>query len=172
MQINFIISRPYNELFGDFDRSLIEKEKQLLLELWSEEGNKFVSFIEKQTTRKFKKNIYDCYLVQKLPKKGISTPLSIKVFGKTKGEFIILIHELLHILFVENKDFFMPMFKDLILKHNVIMKTAVHVIIYDILHKAISHIYDEKLFFKIREKEQYYADSFNLLDELGELKYF
>ncbi len=116
MEINFIISRPYNGLFGDFDRSVIEKEKDSLLELWSKDGEKFISFIEKETTKKFKKNVYDCYLVQNFLRKGISAPLTIKVFGKTKGEFITLIHELLHVLFVENRDFFTPIFKDLIIK--------------------------------------------------------
>ena len=109
MKVNFFYSEPYDRMLTDMlgnsfpnEQPMIIKKYQKNLEsCWKKEENKIIKEIEKISNLKFKSNV-DCYIVNDMFYDAISNPFTIRIekdLGRIKS---ILIHELIHILFVQN----------------------------------------------------------------------
>lgn len=170
MKINFIISKPYCDLFSDVkDYSVLMEEKKRLEELTESKLQSIIKDMSQYTKCNFKKDEYDCYLVPNFPRGGISYPLTIKIQNKPMGEFLTLIHEIIHILMVENKIKFMPIINNLKNKYpkekHIII---VHVVLFDILREIIKKNFEKDYFKEIKEKTIPYKRSFEILEEIKE----
>ena len=109
MKVNFFYSEPYDRMLTDMlgnpfpnEQPIIIKKYQKNLEsYWKKEENKIIKEIEKISNLKCKSNA-NCYIVNNMFYDAISNPFTIRIekdFGRMKS---ILIHELIHILFVQN----------------------------------------------------------------------
>ena len=125
IKIQFHYSVPYDELLsisslGEFSHSQAVVAKHYIESLesfWREESKKIVPSIEKVTGLKFRGNV-DCYVVSNMLFEAISHPFTIKMdsdFSKLRGIFV---HELLHILFVQNGTKALPVVNQLYGDHN------------------------------------------------------
>lgn len=168
MKINFIISGPYCNLFGPInDNSILNEEKNRLEELTESKLQSILQDMSQYTKCDFKKDEYDCYLVPNFPKGGISDPLTIKIQNKPLGEFLTLIHELIHILMMENKNKFRPIINKLKKEYpKEEDKILVHVVLFDILREAIKNNFEEDYFKEIKEKTIPYKRSFEIAEEM------
>ncbi len=172
MKLDFINSTPYSELFGDQNQNLIRDCESKLIQLWDKYEKKILELIFKETNLKFKESCYSCYLLSNFPKRGISSPLTIKVTSKYLGCFITLIHELLHILMVENKLFFNPIIKKLEKNHTTIKKIElIHVVIFDLLQKIINELFEKEMAEQLRNNLFTYLDANQILKEIKEIEY-
>jgi hypothetical protein len=167
MEVDFIISNPYVSLFGFKDYDELYRVKKDLENLWLSKGKEVIEFIEEETGVKFKNSTYDCYLVGKFPYKGISKPITIRVSKKVSGNFVTLIHELIHNLLVENKGHFKGMFEELGIEEDGRVES--HIVIFDLLKKICEKFIDKDLFLEIRiVNEQYFKKSFEFLDKFSD----
>lgn len=168
MKINFIISRPYCNLFCEVDNySILREEKRKLEEITNSKLPSIVKDMSQYTKCDFKKEEYDCYLVPNFPKGGISCPLTIKIQNKPLGEFLTLIHESIHILMVENKTKFRHIINNL--KENYPKEKhiiIVHVVLFDILREVIKNNFEKDYFKEIKEKTIFYKRSFEIVEEM------
>ncbi len=109
MKINFKYSIPYDEMLSSMKGEELSSSQNMIAKNYIKELNQFwekeslgvFNAIEKISGLKFKKNV-DCYIVSDMAFEAISHPFTLKMcldFKRLKG---ILIHELLHVLFVQN----------------------------------------------------------------------
>jgi hypothetical protein len=90
--------------------SVLEKVS-LFKEVWKNKGDNILEFLSKNTGLQFKRNIIDCFIVTATPK-DMSSPLVIRS-RYTEKEFIyIILHELIHILFSDNKVKYLEEYKN------------------------------------------------------------
>jgi len=109
MKINFKYSMPYDEMLSSMKGEELSSSQNVIAKtyikelkgFWEKENERVVNAIEKASGLRFKKDV-DCYVVSDMTFEAISHPFTLKMcldFKRLKG---ILIHELLHILFVQN----------------------------------------------------------------------
>jgi len=109
--IDFIYSSVYDELFTSMKKKkysgkqFIEMEKfsAMLQSFWEKEGKKIIREIERVTKLKFKKEV-DCYIVSEMFFEAISHPFTVKMCNNIDRLRGIMVHELIHILFVQNEN--------------------------------------------------------------------
>ena len=110
MKINFRYSTPYDEMLSimsgeelSHSQALIAKEYlEKVNEYWEKEGKKISKEIEKVSGLKFNKDV-EGFVVSEMAFEAISHPFTIKMcndFNKLRG---VLVHELLHVLLVQNE---------------------------------------------------------------------
>lgn len=163
MKINFIVSNVYNSIFNS-DKD-ISKFKSNIEEFADEYLVEVIEFIEKETKVSFKRKEYDCFLVDKFPVKGISSPLTVRVSNETFLDFITLIHELIHILMVENRDKFTKLAYSLDLENN---KVFSHVIIFDLINKINAKFFDNR---DLGKNMEVYPESHQFLEKIKRIDY-
>ncbi len=159
MKLEFIYSPIYDNLLTDMSKKEfsnnqikeMEFYKEELELIWKKEENKIIKEIEKISKLKFKSN-RKCFIVNNMKYTAISNPLTVKRehIERTKT---ILIHELVHILFEDNKD----KIKKLIEKSypEESMDFKIHVPVLLITRKVVEKLYGEKEFNIILEKEMH-----------------
>lgn len=168
MKINFIYSPPYDELLSEMSNILFSDEQiielreytqKLTLE-WRKTERKIIKEIESTAGLKFKKNV-DCFVVKNMGFKAISNPLTLK-FNKNIDQLKAdLIHELIHVLFLQNSNKILNLItnfhpeKD----HNF----QLHFPLLLIQKRVLTNMYGESFFSSIFKKESSYQDLKELL---------
>jgi hypothetical protein len=137
----------------------------LFQKTWSETEDLFFNFIEQYTKLQFQRNVIDCFIVSAISR-DMSSPLIIRSrYDET--EFIdSLIHELLHILLVDNN---VSRFK---YNKEISERTSNHINIFALLScfylKALK---DENRLEKIKEKADDnnpdYKKAWEIVEEIG-----
>ncbi|MBS3168123.1 hypothetical protein J4216_03305 [Candidatus Woesearchaeota archaeon] len=159
MKIEFIYSPIYDNLLTDMSKKefneaqLKEMEfyKEELEAIWKKEESKIIKEIEKISNLKFKIN-RQCFIVNSMRYTAISNPLTIKKEHIERAK-TILIHELIHILFEDNK----VKLKELIEKTypEEAVEFKIHVPVLLITRKVIENLYGQKEFKIVLEKEMH-----------------
>jgi len=108
MKINFEYSLAYDmmlgEMVGNFNPASIENSRLYLdsvRSFWSKNEDKVIKEIEKVSRLKFKKAA-DCFIVNSMPYESLSHPFTIKIENNSDKLLAIFVHELTHILLVQN----------------------------------------------------------------------
>ena len=111
---------PYDEMLSmmkgealSSSQGIIAKEYIAKLDgYWKKYGGKIVTAVEKASGLKFKQDI-DCYVVSDMAFEAISHPFTLKMcsnLGRLNG---IMVHELLHVLFVQHHEKILPVLNGL-----------------------------------------------------------
>jgi len=162
-EIHLLKNEKYNrDVWEKYVESFIHKLKKE----WNKNGYDILKYMEQITGLKWKENKIICYVIKMSEFGPISDPLTIPIQLKhkkniftltTKRFFDILIHELIHNLFIQNKDKLSKYFDSLINKKykNLSWNIAIHVPVHAI-HKEIF----DKFFEKRRFKEEIEACSY------------
>ncbi len=108
MKINFEYSWAYDmmlgEMMGSFNDNKIENSKLYLDSVrgfWDNNGDRIIREIESASKLKFKKSV-DCFIVNSMFYESLSHPFTIKIEKDIDKLFAIFVHELAHILMVQN----------------------------------------------------------------------
>ncbi|HLC62896.1 MAG TPA: hypothetical protein VJJ21_01110 [Candidatus Nanoarchaeia archaeon] len=110
MKVNFRYSTPYDEMLSIMSGEELSHSQTMIAkgylgkinEYWGKEGAKIAKEIEKVSGLKFNKDI-EGFVVSEMAFEAISHPFTIKMcddFNRLRG---ILVHELLHVLMVQNE---------------------------------------------------------------------
>ena len=129
LKVYFIYSHPYDRTFCELLKvKRKEKEvKKLISSLNKKERyiSRICKAIEKATGLMFKKDV-KCYVVSDTLWKGFSDPLTIRL--SNINEFInVLIHELIHVISVQNKNRMKILNKLIERRFNLPLHTRVHI---------------------------------------------
>lgn len=139
----------------------------LFKQAWFKRENVFVDFLNNTLGLNFKRNIIDCFVVSAIPR-DMSSPLLIR--SRWSGEeFVdVLMHELIHILFSDNKT------KKIVIDEvGLSQRTINHIMVFAVLKKFYLEILkDEKRLKKVMEKStspnnQEYLKAWNLVEKIG-----
>jgi len=152
MKVNFFYSEPYDRMLTDMlgnsfpnEQPMIIKKYQKNLEsCWKKEEDKIIKEIEKISNLKFKSNV-DCYIVNDMFYDAISNPFTIRIekdLGRIKS---ILIHELIHILFVQNSQKLIKLIEEVPEKQH---SYKVHFPLLLIHRKVLENLYGKSYFQK------------------------
>lgn len=143
----------------------VEKKIELFKEAWKKEEKTLLKAIHKITKLKFKANIIDCYIVSAITR-DMSAPLIIRS-RYTEEEFIdVLLHELLHKLFVDNG---LKKIKDL----EESKTTINHIKVFAVLkYLYLDFLKNEERLGRVMQKSkegnnQDYARAWEIVDERG-----
>ena len=110
MKLNFEYSIPYDRMLTVMSMNEYhEKQKDevkdyifMLGESWKGVEKRIIRGIEKAAGLKFKEDA-TCYVVKNMADYAISHPLTLKMEKNLDKANVVLMHELIHILFVQNK---------------------------------------------------------------------
>ena len=107
MKVKFHHSQDYDQMLTvmmgiKFDPLKAREYKIDFQTEWENQENKILKTIEKASKLKFKSKI-DCYIVQSMAYKAISHPLTISTEEDVQKNIHLLIHELIHIILVQNQ---------------------------------------------------------------------
>lgn len=110
MKINFEYSSVYDELLTHMTNNQYNNKQFLEMQsyalefekYWGKNENKIIKEIQKVSGLKFNQNV-KCFIVKHLGFRAISYPLTIKFIKDFKYLTAVLIHELIHILFMNNE---------------------------------------------------------------------
>jgi len=129
LKVYFVYSHPYDRTFCELLNTK-QKEKEIRRFINSlNKKKKYISrickAIEKATGLKFRKDVR-CYVVSDTLWKGFSDPLTIRLANM--NEFInVLIHELIHVISVQNKNRMKILNKLIERRFNLPLHTRVHI---------------------------------------------
>ena len=155
-----------------FDPSKIEEESKdfivSLIEEWNKVKEGVISYIEELTNLKYKSQKINCYVIHTSTMNPISDPLSIainfkmgdEIFTLTKERFVdMMIHELIHNLFIENeketKEYFNKLLSGM---YSDNWNISTHVLIHAIHKKIFEKFFEKKRFDEEIESSSYYPD--------------
>src|SRR3989344_432922 len=152
MKINFRYSMPYDEMLSimrgeelSHSQAMIAKDYIARVnELWDGEGREIIKEIERAAGLRFKQDV-DCYIVSEMAFEAISHPFTLKMcsnFEKLRG---ILVHELLHVLFVQNDKKILPVLNNMAGEHSY----RVHFPVLVCERRVLERLYKE---FKIEKR--------------------
>lgn len=110
MKLYFDYSVPYDRMLtvmsmSEYSEGQKERVKEYMFKLedyWRKDERKILNSIEKTAKLKFKKDAV-CYIVENMSDYAISHPFTMKIEKNLERAKIVLMHELIHILFVQNK---------------------------------------------------------------------
>ena len=119
MKIIFEYAEIYDEVLTEMSRKKIdpeqEKQEEELVrkfsQYWKSKETKIISSIQKNRKLKFKRKEIKCYFVNHLGYHAISNPLTIRIGGTLEDMRDILVHELIHNLFIDNEKLTLPIIK-------------------------------------------------------------
>src|SRR3990167_9793090 len=108
MKINFEYSLVYDmmlgEMMGSFDVKP-EKDSRIYInsvrKFWDKKGARIIKEIENVSKLKFKRDV-ECFVVNSMFYESLSHPFTIKIEKDFDRLFAIFVHELVHILLVQN----------------------------------------------------------------------
>jgi len=178
MKIDFVWSFIYEEQMhlpeGSFyDRNKAEKEVlefiKLLRKDWKPIEKDVLLYIEKVSGLKWKKEELKCYVVSLSKHMPISDPLTIsikfkageEIFELTKERFLdMMIHELIHNLFIQNSNVLTSYFKNLINGKygSTNWNTAIHIPLHAIHEKVFLKFFSKERFDEELESCSYYPE--------------
>lgn len=143
----------------------VEGKIELFQKIWEKQGVSLLKSIYKITKLKFKRNVIDCFIVSVTPR-DMSAPLIIRS-RYTEEEFIdVLLHELLHKLFVDNG---LKKIKDL----EESKTTINHIKVFAVLkYLYLDFLKDEERLGRVMQKSKEgnnkdYARAWEIVDERG-----
>lgn len=122
---------------------------------WEKIGNNILKYMEEITNLKWKKSGIDCYVIEVSQFGPISDPLTIpinlfynsQISSLSVDRFIdMMVHELIHNLFVQNEDKIMDDYFDYLIKKykGVGWNAAIHVPVHAIHKEIFMKFFDEK----------------------------
>jgi hypothetical protein len=139
------VENKYPEYSIPQKEDVLEKVK-LFKNVWDKKGDIILDFIIKNTGLEYKRNIIDCYIVTATPR-DMSSPLIIRSRYNEKEFLYIILHELIHNIFSDNKVKYNIEFKE----DNQTIKN--HVVLFLLIKKYYLEIEkDENFLNEIREK--------------------
>ena len=109
MRLNFFYSAPYDRMLTEMsgfdysDKQSIEAKKYIIKieKNWRKTGEKIVKEIEKVSKLKFRDDS-TCFLVKNMYYNALSHPLTIKIHNDYDKFNDVLMHELIHVILVQN----------------------------------------------------------------------
>src|SRR3989338_5892909 len=161
MRIDFEYSTPYDRMLtimsmGDYSDVQKDAIKSYIYDLeksWKVDEKRILGEIESVSGLKFKKNDIICYVVKNMADYAISHPLTMKVEKNLERASIVLIHELIHILFVQNKksEKLIGYLSKNYGEHNLHFR--VHLPLFIVQRKVIENLYGKNYFTKVLRTE-------------------
>ena len=175
-KINFIYSDIYQEVYHlpknykynfKIDEKFVESYINFISKEWKKYGSKILKYIQKITNLKFKRKEIDCFVIKISKYVPISHPLTIPIQGTdgqniltlTKEQFFdMLVHELIHNLFIDNEKKTKKYFNYIIKKkyRRYSWNTSIHVPLHAIHKEIFLKFFDENRL----KKEIYFASFF------------
>ncbi|MDD5178046.1 MAG: hypothetical protein PHT54_02055 [Candidatus Nanoarchaeia archaeon] len=163
MKINFVYAFDYDRMLtlvlGErfCDEQILEMRGYLhdVEEFWKKEQNSIINQIEKIAGMRFKGDA-DCYLVKDMFYTALSHPMTIKKeddFDKSKA---ILIHELIHVLFVQNKnkgEKMLRLLNEMFPGQDMVFRAHFPLLLVE--RKVIESIYGDKFMKKVLEMDRH-----------------
>jgi hypothetical protein len=147
------------------NEDILEKVK-LFRKAWEEKGHLFINFLYDETGLEFKRNIIDCFIVS-ATSRNMSAPLIIGS-GCSEEKFLdTMYHELVHVLFSDNKTEKSEKFKE------ETMTVQNHVVLFAILKKFYLEVLNDEIGLKriydksSDEKNKEYRRAWDIVDEIG-----
>ena len=158
MKIEFIYSPIYDNLLTDMSKKKFSVEQMKEMEFyreeleatWKKEESKIINSIEKISKLEFKGN-KQCFLVYNMKYAAISNPLTIKREPYLTRAKTILIHEVIHTLFEDNKEKLQKIIEKTYPDESI--EFRIHVPVLLITKKVIEEIYGDNIFQEIINKE-------------------
>jgi len=175
MQVEFKYSFIYEQQIhhpGEFDFNIVENEvKNFISNLksdWNRVEKDLIDYLQKITNLKFKSNKINCYVVHTSSYMPISDPLTIAInlktdngtFGLEKERYLdMMIHELIHNLFIENEKETDRYFKELFSgKYSNNWNISIHVLVHAIHKKIFDKFFSKERLDEELEISNYYPD--------------
>jgi len=161
MRIHFVYSAPYDRMLSLMSTLTYHEEQIIELKLyikelesyWKKHEKKIIKEIEKVSKLKFKHD-ERCYVVKNMNYIAFSHPFTIKMNSNLEETKLTLLHELMHILFVQNTKKSKILIKSL---HNLYPEKdiffKVHIPLCLVERKVVENLYGKTYFNKVLEKE-------------------
>ena len=139
------------EVSEKFVKSFIEK----ISDKWDELGAEILKYMETITNLKWKNSEINCYVLEVSPFGPISDPLTIdinlfdngNIYSLSVNRFIdMLVHELIHNLFIQNEDEIIDNYFDNLVKEykEEDWNTAIHIPVHAIHKEIFMKFFDKK----------------------------
>ncbi len=163
MKLKFRYSVPYDRMltlmmgmeYSDEQERMVKKYIKDISVKWDIIGKKTITEIEKVSGLKFKGNM-DCFVVNKMYYIAISHPFTIEYglkFGDLKS---IIIHELIHIILVQNGDKILDYLNSLYVNKDADFRLHLPVLLIE--RKVDENLFGKEYFKKISKKERKFED--------------
>ena len=160
MKVNVEYSIPYDRMLtvmsmNEYSERQKDEIKNYIFNLensWKKQEKKILREIEKVAGLKFGADV-TCYVVKDMSDLAISHPLTLKIEKNLERANIVLMHELIHVLFVQNKrsekllEYLTKIFPD---KH---LHFRVHLPLFLVQRKVIENLYGKIYFSKVLKQE-------------------
>lgn len=101
MKINFVFSPVYNSILGSDKFPEAKEYLQDIEKRWGHFGDALKNRITELLHLSWQETSVDCFLLKKGP--SFSYPLTVNAFEKKGRFFIVLAHELIHVLMRQNE---------------------------------------------------------------------
>jgi len=160
MKVTMYYSWKYDEMLAQMTRKklksndindIIEFTKRFE-KRWKTREVKILNSIEKNSKLKFKEKAIRCYFVNHMIWKGNSQPLTVKMGGTLEDMEIVIIHELIHNIMVDNKDKLLNLVEEHYPEEGDYFR--VHIPLLLIEKGVIEDIYGKKFFNKFLERDK------------------
>jgi len=160
MKINFEYSIPYDRMLtvmsmNDYYDAQKDEVKNYMFKLeegWKKQEKKITKEIENASGLNFKSDV-TCYVVKNMADYAISHPLTLKMEKNLERMNIVLMHELIHILFVQNIKS-QKLLEYLAKKFPVqTLYFKVHLPLFLVQRKVIEKLYGRQYFSKVLKTE-------------------
>jgi|AntRauTorcE11897_2_1112592.scaffolds.fasta_scaffold06469_3 hypothetical protein len=144
----------------------IQEKIKLFKKAWEEKSDTFINFLYKETGLEFKRNVIDCFIVSATPR-DMSAPLIIRSRYNEEEFLDTMYHELIHILFSDNKVSRDESFK------NESIRVQNHIALHALLKKFYLEVLNDEVGFKriydksSDEKNKEYRRAWDIVDEIG-----
>ncbi len=158
-KMKFIYSKIYDSLFGETGNEADIKAKiRKFAEFFENKEDSIFSEMEQQSEMKWILKPKVCYICPNLPLRGISSPLSLKLLDDFDEMLITLIHELSHVIILQNntgtKDALLNKLKKKYPAES--NKTLIHIPVINLCNKTIKslfpNLYKKSIAFHIKIK--------------------
>lgn len=160
MKVSFEYAGIYDEVLSEMSRKKLEpnqsKEAEEITKrfkmYWQIKEKKIISSIEKNSKLKFKRKEIKCYFVNHLAYHAISNQLTIRISGTMEDMRDILIHELIHNIFIDNEKQVIPLIKRTYEDEDFSFKIHVPVLL---IERAVTEqIFGQKYFKTFEQKDR------------------
>ena len=160
MKINFEYSIPYDRMLtimsmNEYSEKQKDEIKDYIFNLensWKKQEKKILKEIEKVAGLRFKADV-TCYVVREMSDLAISHPLTLRIEKNLERASIVLMHELIHVLFVQNKKS-EKLLEYLTKKYpGKYLHFKVHIPLFLVQRKVIENLYGKAYFSKVLRQE-------------------
>ncbi len=160
MKIKFEYSIPYDRMLtimslNDYDEKQKDEIKDYIFglsESWNNVEKRVIKSIERASGLKFKEDA-TCYVVKNMADYAISHPLTLKIEKNLERAKVVLMHELIHILFVQNEkaEKLLECLSKKYPKQSLYFK--VHLPLFLVQRKVIEEVFGQAYFNKVLKDE-------------------